>query len=549
MKSKRILTMILAALTAGTMLVSCSSGESGTSSTASTGSSSTAEGGSSAAETDSNFNKTGLPIVNEQITLEAIAVSSDESKPVNESLLYQQLEEKTNVKIEFNDINKDMWPEKKGILFSSGDLPDFIFGDWALGTADLLKYGEQGLIIDLKGLMEEYNPYMKAKLDSTDGTWQAITTADGKIYGYPGLDISPMQVSNPFFINQEWLDAVGMEVPTTTDEFYEVLKAFKTQDPNGNGEADEIPYSFTGNCSDLFGAFGRLDSFNSRHIVLEDDGTKVVYSAATDEYKAAIEYFHKLFSEGLIDIEAFSQDGSIFNGKVKGETRLVGVLQGWRDTAWQRTPEDADYVVLPPLTGPNGDCLFPSRYVTNHGVSSTGSLVITNVCEYPEIVARWADEWYEPDFSYQESLQQLEGVHIEFQDDGMIQSIAVRDDFDVNANTFPQARIHNMALTDHERAITPAAHIARKVEIDQEYLHALRDKDFFPSMMMTLEESDRLAQLNVDLNGYANECYARWITEGGVENEWDNYLAELNKMGLEEYISIYQGALDRYNGQ
>ena len=131
----------------------------------------------------------------------------------------------------------------------------------------------------------------------------------------------------------------------------------------------------------------------------------------------------------------------------------------------------------------------------------------------------------------------------------MIQSIAVRDDFDVNANTFPQARIHNMTLTDHERAITPAAHIARKVEIDQEYLHALRDKDFFPSMMMTLEESDRLAQLRVDLNGYANECYARWITEGGVENEWDNYLAELNKMGLEEYISIYQGALDRYNGQ
>lgn len=550
MKAKRIICFALASIFA---LTAAACGTKPEDKPAGAGSS-TGTPSSEAPVENSNFNKTGYPIVKEMVTYNVTSIVSDAAKPINESTLYKELEEKTNVKINYTTVLEKVWPEKKGILFSSNDLPDFFVGDNILTASDVVKYGTQGQIIDIKPLMNEYNPFMQAKLDAVPGLESSITTPDGKIYSYLGIDNSPMQVGYPAFINKDWLDKLGLQVPTTTEELYTVLKAFKEKDPNGNGKADEIPMTaYNNSYSDYFGAFGFLEEYvvNNKilnHVGVKDEGKTAYYTATTNEYKEAIKYFNRLFSEGLLDPESFSQDNSILNGKLKADERIVGVFQNWRNTSWQRTPEDADYVALPPVKGPNGAQQWPSRYKVNNGPFSFGSLSITANCKDPEIVARWADEFYEPDFSYQVSLQQLIGTHIEKQADGKFAPLELRDDFDLNSNLwFDKTRIHTMIVSDYMRGNPIAAHIQQKLDIEKPYLPFIKEKDLFPSMLYTAEETEQLSQLATDINGYADECYARWITNGGIDAEWDAYVKQINSMGADKFISIYQGALDRYN--
>ena len=118
------------------------------------------------------------------------------------------------------------------------------------------------------------------------------------------------------FINKKWLDKLGLEMPTTTDEFYQVLKAFKNGDPNGNGKADEIPFSFLGNYANvdinsLFGSWGVID--RPEHVMIKDG--EVLFTPAEDGYKQGLVFFRKLYAEGLIDGEAFTHNMQQYRGQ------------------------------------------------------------------------------------------------------------------------------------------------------------------------------------------------------------------------------------------
>ena len=109
-------------------------------------------------------------------------------------------------------------------------------------TYELQESDSMTLFIALNDLIDQYCPNLKAEMAKRPGAEERITAPDGNIYSLPFLGRSGNGWINSF-INQPWLDKLGLEMPTTLDEFYEVLKAFKTQDPNGNGIADEIPYA------------------------------------------------------------------------------------------------------------------------------------------------------------------------------------------------------------------------------------------------------------------------------------------------------------------
>lgn len=125
-------------------------------------------------------------------------------------------------------------------------------------------------------------------------------------------------------MNMTWLKNLGLEIPTTIDEFTEVLRAFKTQDPNKNNEADEIPLSFRSTdaanrttwIGSFFGPFGVVD--DSTHIMIKDG--KVIFTPEQEGFRKALEYFHMLYAEGLMDPESFTQDDSTFYAK----SRLQG---------------------------------------------------------------------------------------------------------------------------------------------------------------------------------------------------------------------------------
>jgi putative aldouronate transport system substrate-binding protein len=163
------------------------------------------------------------------------------------------------------------------------------------------------LFVQLDPLVEKYGTNLK-DIFSKDPDFERSTRAlDGNIYGIALKMGWIPECYAVMGINQNWLDKLNLKMPATTDEFYTVLKAFKEKDPNGNGIADEIPWTFQGwnyGPVEMFGAFGLVDSYNDTWLSVTNG--KLQYIPVQDGFQDAISWLHKLYAEGLIDQESFS---------------------------------------------------------------------------------------------------------------------------------------------------------------------------------------------------------------------------------------------------
>ncbi|QUI25416.1 extracellular solute-binding protein [Vallitalea pronyensis] len=486
--------------------------------------------------------------VKERAPLNIAVVLRDAEVSPAEVELYKELEAETGVKINWQTSQNNGWEEKRSLLFASGDLPDAFFGNGILTDDEVLKYGSQGMLIPIEdyitpeltpNLVELFNKYPEYK--------KGITAPDGHIYSLPQISGGfTCTTQFPLYINKEWLEAVSMEMPTTTEELKAVLTAFKEQDANGNGNSeDEIPYSFNdglGYASDLFGAFGIQDDFNT-HIDLVEG--KVIYTAAQPEYKQAIQYFNGLFEEGLIDEEAFTHDSKAFSSKLKSEERRVGVFQTWRSTGWANDVKKDDYIPVPPLVGPNGHQSWP---LMQFGLTSKGSFAITHLAEDVEYMMAWVDNVYEPVFTMQASGALKIGIHIEDTDGDGVYETKEKATRENRTGQVPQGFERISAFTDDLVWMLKdkPAHMIEKNLLDEAY-NGYHKMEYYPKVFFTIEEVEELAVLKTDIIGYTDEMYARWMQMGGIEDQWDAYLKKLNDMGLQRLIEIHEAALQRYN--
>ena len=131
---------------------------------------------------------------------------------------------------------------------------------------------KDGRIIRLNELIDSYAPNLKRIIESDPDVKKQIALDDGTIYMFPllKLDALKLNATSVLIMRQDWLDKLNLKVPTNIDEWYTVLKAFKEQDPNGNGKPDELP--FTGNWGpgnltklhDFAAAFGVIGGFRMK---------------------------------------------------------------------------------------------------------------------------------------------------------------------------------------------------------------------------------------------------------------------------------------------
>lgn len=542
MKSKKVLTLLLAAvMTASIGLSGC--GNKNEAQTSNVGKE----------ENLANLNETGLPLVKETETLKVLAVIKDGQHASEDSVLNQEMETATNVHIDWEDATHSAWQEKKGLKMSSGELPDVIMGNDAFTDSDLLTYGQEGLVVPIEDMIEKYAPNLNQLLQDDPELRKQITASDGHIYAVPCYDdgFKPA-TSNVIYINKQWLDKLGLAVPATYDELYEVLKAFKTQDPNGNGKADEIPMSFVKDAyaSDWFASFGVVDDNNPNHTAAHigvSDG-KVIYTALEDGYKEAVKYFNKLFSEGLVDQEAFTQDSAMFNSKLKAyPERLVGVFTCWRSTSWKAGGQtEDDYIAIPPMEGPNGVREWPK---TIGGLYNRGSFMITASCRNPELALRWADNFISEENSIQYNLNYKLGTHLNKTDDGKYEVIKVPNLDDPNELKMNNGgSIWVMTKDIVNKFVTPPPHMVEKFALDEIYKDYYPDESrIYPNVFFTQEEMERIGQMRADIIPYTNGKYAEWMMKGGIDQQWEEYTKQLEAMGLSEYLNIFQQAYDRYN--
>lgn len=227
--NKKLTVRAAAAVLAASMLTACGGAPT---------SGSTQEQTSSAPA--SYFNPTGERICDETITI-TMGGRQGPTKDWQNTIMIQGIEEKMGIHIDCQPVANDAWETQRTLMFSTDSLPD-ILTCTMMSVADVNNYGADGYFLPLNEYLE-YMPNLQKLMEENPAYAKYITAPDGNIYGLTRL-VPQEQAGrlNRVFINGEWLKNVGMEVPQTVDEFYNVLKAFKEQDANGNGDPnDEIP--------------------------------------------------------------------------------------------------------------------------------------------------------------------------------------------------------------------------------------------------------------------------------------------------------------------
>lgn len=498
----------------------------------------------------SYLNETGYPIVREPVELNVMIAVGPMSGDFNEMPVFKDLEEKTGIKINFEQVSPTAWAERKNLALASQDMPDIIIGGiGGMSDSEVNKYSSQGIIVELNDYIEKYAPNFKKLLADKPDLDAVIRNPEGKIYGLPFYqELVSERIPDNLFINKKWLDQLGLKMPETTEEYYEALKAFKTQDPNGNGKADEIPLTYrsnqrlTGELS-LFGSFGVVD--NDSHLMIKDG--KVLFSPAEEGYKEGIRYMNRLYTEGLIDPEVFTQDQSQYIGKGQSEEEIVGSFIIFNDENYVGADRAyQDYEALLPLEGPNGDRLW-NKYATGY---DTNAFVITKNNKYPEASIRWADEFFTVETSMQ-AIQGEIGVNLEYQD-GKYTIMDAPEGSSINeirSKICPASYIFGMMTKEMIDSIQYKEDMTRKLERCEKY-EPFTPEEILPVLRLPQDKLERRANMFTDLTNYVAEMKAKWVTgELNVDETWEDYIKTLRGMGAEEYVQIYQEAYDAYKAQ
>lgn len=490
--------------------------------------------------------------------------ANTESDP-NKRTIFKRLQEKTNVEIDWTAIQADQWSDKISLeMANTKNMTDFIFSA-GFSDNDLLKYAKQGVIIPLEEYIDAYMPNLQAVFEKYPEYRTMCTDTEGHIWALPWIEqlgnekTAIQTIGNMSFINKKWLDFLNLEVPTTVDEFEQVLIAFRDHASEIQAEfgidGSIIPMSCIVNDGDqdpslIINGFGEGygDADKTRHIAVTND-KEVICSATQDGYKEGIEWLHKLYEEGLIDTESFTQEWSTY--VAKGKSGRYGVCFSW-DVANIDNLED--WVPLPALTA-------DTRNITPQNGSFTsgfdrGRCVVTAVAENPALVCAWLDQMYDPfqspqnnwgtygeddDFDIFELSKNAEGGE-------MLKHAPLGDASPVEVREAESVGGPLAVLNDYYDVYVTCPDDAQyRLDWIKEYYTPDMNLDYvYPNVFMNQEDTKKLSDLQTDIEKLINANKSDWIMNGFTDDDWNQYLSELDGYGLEEYLQIFQKYLDDY---
>jgi putative aldouronate transport system substrate-binding protein len=451
-------------------------------------------------------------------------------------------EAKLGVKINWQVVSSNDWAEKRGILLAGGQLPDIFIGNQTMTDADVTS--NRDYFLELTDVVNQYMPNYKHALEAIPAMKKIVTEVDGKMYSFSKIQPARPTVRNQLIINKNWLDAVGMPAPTNIDELKAVMVAFKEKDPNGNGKADEIAFSHNGDIpSDWFSPFGVTDINNTMMSITDGDP---FFWPTSEGYKAGIAWTRELYELGVIDPEIFTQDWAMLTSKwTNEEVPLVGMSYQW-------TPDSvfgqwsSQYIAVPPIKDMAGKA-YSSGDPDGIFAIMNNEAQITTQCKNVEMAAKWLDEFYTSEASIQNFWGAI-GTVITKNDDGTYSLNNPPAGISADAWYWQESlrdfgpKFVEPGFNDKLK-LDPTTGDGFKLEIAKMAADYVTKP--FPNCKYTKEESDELALLATDIAGYCQQMRAKWVTEGGVDAEWDDYVKQLNAMGLERFIQIRMDAYNR----
>ncbi|MDF2789871.1 MAG: extracellular solute-binding protein [Neobacillus sp.] len=473
----------------------------------------------------------------------------------------KKVEEEAGVKIKWEEVSAD-WDQKKGAMLASGDVPDLIIGPNAITDADFVQY--QGLFEDLSDDMDKL-PNVQAMFDAKPETEGIAKQLDGNIYGLPKYQRFWPGTATRQFINHQWLENLGLEVPTNWDELYVVLKAFKDEDANGNGDKnDEIPMDFSPVGTGGFGFFQPTVLLGSMGITLAEgsgqgyfveDG-KVKNFFTDDRYKEFIEFLSKAYKEGLISKEVFTQDYTKFQSVARGtgDVAKVGYTYGWELTDRFGITLAPQYSPMAPLKK-SADSTEKLSWAYDYNSLNYGANMITlsSQSKNKEAALKFINELYDPEVSMQVLFGSL-GTNIAENGDGSYKILPPTDQkMDPGTWKWTSTWADNGPMYIADDLKLELGSDMQSVGQQTEPLNAVLDavdekKDLYPGMFIkySKEDNSKLSLNNTNLMSLAMPKFSQWITKGGIEKDWDAYVKNAEKTGLPENIKIMQKYYDEY---
>ncbi|UQZ86349.1 Lipoprotein LipO precursor [Paenibacillus konkukensis] len=261
----------------------------------------------------------------------------------NEYIRY--LKEQTGVEVALDSPGTAGYVDKLNVLMASGSYPDA----FAVSDRDLImKYAKDDLLTDLTPYINDTAKYPNIKKVMPADSWLPVTEK-GKIFAFPYS--RPDGLSQVVYINKQWLDKLKLPVPQTIDDFYQVMKAFTLNDPDGNGKNDTFGLLTTSSVDN--GARAFKAAFNAEAYSVRDG--VVTPPEITPEYKEFLKFMNKLVNEKILDPEFPTVTSPIFQQKFK--SLKYGVISGfWHYPSGLEIPKEvmSQYIAVPLPLQPDG---------------------------------------------------------------------------------------------------------------------------------------------------------------------------------------------------
>lgn len=541
MKSKRVLALLLSATLLSGVFAGCSQ-KSGTSSNAANSGT-----GSNGSGTPDYMNPVGqYPITKDKITLTVLGKKDPGGTDWGDLEVFKDLEKTTNIHLDFTLAEGDTFTEKKNLDLAGGKYTDLILRGGSVSKTDEETYGPQGIFLDLTSLINNYAPNIKSLLETNKTVKASVTAMDSHIYGLPYYFTTATLQGHQGFYDSAWMKNVGIDKePTTTDELYTMLQAFKDKDVNNNGDAnDEIPFSCVGvaNMKYLMGYFTGMTGGIGFDI---NDAGEVVYVPALASYKDFLTYANKMYKNGLLDPEFSTQTSQQWQAKVKGG--LVGIYNA-SPTLLDASTKSQQLSLLP-LTSPSNSkkvCPAPDNIYTSEAM-------ITDNCKYPEAAIRLLDMFYAPEdkavqgFSGLTAFIGYENKEWKYTDSSKsaYEFIAPMTSFaDINKSVSVNMELPGLLNFTAMPSNNPL--LQMKVnEVKEKQIPYYRSA--YPvNARFTTQESEQGNTIENDLFNQVVQRSTKFIIGEESLDNFDKYLQDLNTIGLKDLLKIKTDAYARW---
>lgn len=511
--------------------------------------------------------------LDDEITITVTGCNSMQSE-WGETGLVSYLAENFGVTMECTPVDVDAWSSKFSLMFAEDDLADLVIIP-ATSMADVNKYGAEEYFLPINEYLD-YAPNIKAFFEEHPEYEKACTSPDGNIYTLRAYDANTINKIPRVYIDSRWLENLGLEMPKTVDELYDVLVAFKEKDANGNGDPnDEIPMAFAASYARTFEhallpAFGIESAGASTAVdyLLQVKDGEVTLANTSENYKAYLKFMNKLWEQGIIYDESYSTKIDTVRNLVK--EGKVGIFSDAAPyiACGNGDPTDDQYFEL--FGGFTSEYQDTPTLVTTQTVGKP-MVLINSWTEYPEKIVSMLDFFFTAEgqnvAQYGDYEVEYENLNVEGYEEYSTFKQEVPDGYEsfetyrtqkltINGafsfvstpdNTIfeaimegPVEKLDNFALSGDggwAAALWKGVH-ERNIELVEEY----------PTVQYDEEVENTRASIKADVLSYLKSSKSQFITgEVDIDSGWDAYLKQLENMKLSRLLEIERDAYDEWS--